>query len=127
MGDINAKVGSQNEGWETIMGPHGIGEMNQNGEMFADLCLQHDLVIGGTIFSHLNIHKITWISPDNRTKNQIDHITISRKWRTSLLDVRSRRGADVYSDHHLVMGEIRIKLATNTHHVPETSKSMFLG
>ena len=59
MGDMNAKVGSQNEGWESIMGTHGVGVMNENGEMFADVCLQHELVIGGTIFPHLNVHKIT--------------------------------------------------------------------
>ena len=50
MGDMNAKVGSRNEGWESIMGTHGIRVMTGNGEMFAELCLQHDLVIGGTIF-----------------------------------------------------------------------------
>ena len=110
MGDLNAQVGSSNENWEKVMGTHGVGTMNENGELFAELCGNHGLVIGGTLFRHLNIHKVTWVSPDRRTQNQIDHIAISGKWKNSLLDVRNRRGADVYSDHHLVTGLMRIKL-----------------
>ncbi|VDP82770.1 unnamed protein product, partial [Schistosoma mattheei] len=30
MGDLNAKVGMNNTGYEDIMGRHGLGEMNEN-------------------------------------------------------------------------------------------------
>nr|KAG5685242.1 hypothetical protein BaRGS_035258 [Batillaria attramentaria] len=83
---------------------------NENGELFTEFCTTNDLVIGGTIFPHKTIHKTTWTSPDGRTVNQIDHITIGRKWRRSLLDVRAKRGADAASDHHLVIAAIKIKL-----------------
>lgn len=49
-------------------------------------------------------------SPDKRTKNHIDHITINSRWRTSLLDTRVFRGADIGSDHMLVVGRLRLKL-----------------
>lgn len=49
-------------------------------------------------------------SPDKRTKNHIDHITINSRWRTSLLDTRVFRGADFGSDHMLVVGRLRLKL-----------------
>lgn len=125
MGDANAKVGNSNINWGNVMGNHGApGEMNENGEMFADMCSNNDLVIGGTLFPHKNVHKVTWVSPDNRTQNQIDHITISRKWRNSLLDVRNRRGADVHSDHHLVVGQIKIKLAANINRLPKTARKL---
>ena len=52
MGDLNAQVGSSNENWETVMGTHGLGTMNSNDELFAELCGNHDLVIGGTLFRH---------------------------------------------------------------------------
>ena len=74
MGDFNAKVGDKNEGCERIMGKHGMGTKNINGELFLELCLEHDIVIGGTIFPFKDIHKITWVSPDLQTQNQIDHI-----------------------------------------------------
>ncbi|VDP76753.1 unnamed protein product [Schistosoma curassoni] len=37
MGDLNAKVGMDNTGYEDIMGRHGLGERNENGERFANL------------------------------------------------------------------------------------------
>ena len=113
MGDLNAKLGSDNTGRERIMGRHGLGWLNENGERFAYLCAFNDLAIGDCIFPHKTIHKATWISPDGRSSNQIDHIAIGRKWRRSLIDVRVKRGADVASDHHLLLEVIKVKLRAN--------------
>ena len=110
MGDLNAKVGSDNSHCEEIMGRHGLGEANDNGERFQNFCAFNNLVIGGTIFPHKRIHKATWVSPDGTTENQIDHFCISRKFRRSLEDVRVLRGADVSSDHHLILGKMKLKL-----------------
>ena len=121
MGDLNAKVGADNRNREIIMGKHGTGIQNENGELFAEFCTFNDLVIGGTIFPHKTIHKTTWTSPDGRTVNQIDHITIGRKWRRSLLDVRAMRGADAASDHHLVIASLKIKLKAYKDHAERPS------
>ena len=59
MGDLNAKIGSDNTGRERIMGRHGLGCLNENGERFTNLCAFNDLVIGGSIFPHKSIHKAT--------------------------------------------------------------------
>ena len=109
-GDFNAVVGQTNAGHESIMGKHGCGIRSDNGQRLVDLCQENDLVIGGTLFPHKNIHKNTWISPDGRTKNQIDHILINKKWRGSLQDVRVCRGADVFTDHHLLVCNLKLKL-----------------
>ena len=53
---------------------------------------------------------MTRTSPSGATKSQIDHILINRKWRGSLQDVRARRGADVASDHNLLVGVVSLKL-----------------
>ena len=92
MGDVNAKVGCNNQGRESFMGRFGKGEMNENGELFADFCGLNNLVIGGTILPHKNIQKNTWVSPDRRT-NQIDHVTINKRWRSSLLRHQSVQGS----------------------------------
>ena len=44
--NINAKIGSDNRGYEEIIGQQGLGEMNDNGERLADLCALSNLVIG---------------------------------------------------------------------------------
>ena len=112
MGDFNAKIGDVNLGLKNVMGRHGLDTRNENGDMFIDLCVNYNLVIGGSLFPHKAIHKATWVAPNQRTFNQIDHVAISKKWR-SLLVVRSYSGADVASDHHLVETQLRLKLAAN--------------
>ncbi len=110
MGDLNDKVGHDNDGLESIIGKHGIGKRNENGERLVEFCSLNNLVITGTIFPHKNIHKETWISPGGRTRNQIDHILVSRRHRTSVRDIRAMRGADIASDHQLVLTRIKLKL-----------------
>ena len=39
------------------------------------------------------------------------HILIDRRWQSSVLDVRSFRGADCDTDHCLVMAKVRERLA----------------
>ncbi|XP_062566445.1 uncharacterized protein LOC134228767 [Saccostrea cucullata] len=38
MGDLNAKAGSDNVGYERVMGRNGCGSMNENGEYFTEFC-----------------------------------------------------------------------------------------
>jgi hypothetical protein len=53
---------------------------------------------------------MTWVSPDHKTENQIDHVAVGWKWRRSLLDVRNNRGADIGSELHLVVAKFRMKI-----------------
>jgi len=45
LGDLNAKVKSDNTSFETVMGEQGTGKMNANGQLFADFCSFNKLVI----------------------------------------------------------------------------------
>ena len=87
---------------------------NNNGERLSDLCVENRLVIGGTLFMHRYIHKTTWRSPDQRTVNQIDHVIINQKWRRSLQDVKANRGADIGSDHVLVVASVSLTTKDKT-------------
>ena len=73
MGDFNVKIGADKTGYEDTMGTQGLWQMNENGERFADMCALNQLVIGGSVFPHKRIYKVTWRSPDHVTENQIDH------------------------------------------------------
>ena len=113
MGDLNAKVGDDNKDVEGIMGKHGLGNINDNGERLCDFCSMNGLVITGTCFPHRTTHKATWVSPDGRTQNQIDHMMIRKEWRRSVEDTRVYRGADAASDHFLLIMKIKLKLHRN--------------
>ena len=114
MGDLNAKV-------EREIRPNGIGEMNENGEFFSRLlCCQQPCDKRDT-FSTENLSQSTWVSPNGDTEIQIDHIAISKRLRSSLQDVRNKRGADIASDQHLLVAKIQL-LSTKR---PETKSRKF--
>jgi len=59
MGDFNAKIAMDNNGYEEVMGTDVVGEMNEDGERFAETCSLNNIIIGGSIFTHKMIHKTT--------------------------------------------------------------------
>jgi hypothetical protein len=65
------------------------------------------MAIKSTYFRHKRVHLQTWYSPDGQTFNKIDHCSI---------DVMARRGANIDSDHMLVVIKLRAKIcrASNT-------------
>jgi hypothetical protein len=70
-------------------------------------------MVKSTTFPNRNIHKFTWISPDGKTHNQVDHFLIDRRRHSTVLDVRSFRAADCDIDHYLVVAEVRERLAVS--------------
>lgn len=62
------------------------------------------------MFPHKKIHKGTWMSPDGRHANQIEHVLVNARFNNSILDLRTVRGANSDSDHFLVAGRLRVKL-----------------
>lgn len=76
-------------------------DSNDNGRRLIELALENNMKIMSTYFDHKDIHKVTWVSPDGRTKNQIDHVPIETKHIEAITEVRSYRGAGANSDHIL--------------------------
>ena len=46
----------------------------------------------------------------NRSRNQIDYILCSQRWRRSIQSAKTRPGADCCSDHELLIAKFRFKL-----------------
>jgi hypothetical protein len=65
------------------------------------------------MFPHRKIHKHTWTSPEGNTHNQTDHALIDKRRHSSILDVRSFRGADCDTDRYLVVAKVRERLAVS--------------
>ena len=48
VGDFNAQVGSDCSSWNSVLGPHGIGECNENGEQLLDFCTSNYMLVSNT-------------------------------------------------------------------------------
>jgi endonuclease/exonuclease/phosphatase family metal-dependent hydrolase len=113
LGDFNAKV-SREDIFKPTIGNESSHEIsNDNGVRVVNFATSKNLVVKSTMFPHRSIHKYTWTSPDGKTHNQIDHILIDRRRYSSILDVRSFRGAYCDSDHYLVVAKVRMRLAVS--------------
>ena len=70
-----------------------------------------NLTFKSTTFPHRDIHKQTWTSPDGMTDSQIDHILKDKRRQSSIIDIRSFRGADCNTNHYLVIAKLRERLS----------------
>ena len=106
-GEMNTKVGEENWDYDEVMGKHGLGQRNENGERLCEFCDMNELVITGTLFPPKNIHKATWVSPNRITRNQIDHVLINERLRDSVKDTRVYSSANIRSDHYLLCTTVK--------------------
>lgn len=111
-GDFNAKIGRE-ELYRPTIGLHSLHNIsNDNGTRLINQSASSNMIIKSTMFEHKDIHKETWISNDNTTRNQIDHIVVDARHASNILDVRSLRGADGETDHILVRAKIRFRISS---------------
>ena len=61
LGHFNARVGSNHSSWNSVIGPHGIRECNENDVQLMDFCASNQLIIPNTWFQH----KLPTKSPDS--------------------------------------------------------------
>ena len=111
--DFKAKVGRENIFKPTTGNESLHQDSNDNGVRIVSFAMSKNLVVKSMMFPHRDIHKHTWTSPDGKTHSQIDHILIDRRRQSSILDVRSFRGADCDTDHYLVVAKVRERLAVS--------------
>ena len=107
-GDFNAKVGSQCV--RNTTGKFGLGERNENGERLIEFCKKLEMNITNTFFEQKEGSRHTWISPDGKTRNQIDYVLVNNRFRNSIKNSKSRPGADCGSDHNPVVIRTETKL-----------------
>jgi len=69
--DFNAVSGTDQTGFEQVVGNHGSGTPNDNSLRLLTFCAAHGLSILGSWFQHRNIHRFTWTSNDKRTTKEL--------------------------------------------------------
>src|SRR5215469_3621697 len=72
--------------------------------------MENKQIIGNKWFRPHPKHLWTWKSPGDRSRNQIDYITISKRFRNALTQVKTYPGANCYSDHVPVIATIKLRL-----------------
>jgi hypothetical protein len=77
--------------------------MNDNGSWLIQFAVSWNMIIGSASCPQKDIHKSTWGLPDGVTFSQKDHLLIDRRHKLKLMDVRSNQGANIDSDHCLVI------------------------
>ena len=77
IGDLNAKVGSQ----ETpgVTGKFGLGVQNAAGQRLIEFCQENALVMANTLFQQHKRQLYTWTSPDSQHQNQIVYILCNQR------------------------------------------------
>ena len=100
--------------WKGVVGRYSMRATNERGEKALEFAERHKLVIAIFITQYLNTNDsnmVTWHAPNGQSY-QIDFIMFSNKLKscTQMKGTRTFPGADVGSDHDLVMMRIKIKL-----------------
>ena len=108
MGDWNAIVGEGKDGKE--IGEFGLGKRNDRGQALVEFCKRLNMVATNTWFRHEKRRRYTWKKPGDTGRFQLDYILVRQRYRNSVKNSRAYPGADIYSDHNLVMAKMELKL-----------------
>ena len=112
MGDLNGHIGTQREGYEQVMGYHGIGSRNDEDERVLDFCNVNYMKSMNIFFQHKPIHKYTWYGWKNEKQKydrqtQIDLcLTTNHRFVTNTKAIPS---VSLDYDHRLVVMNTKYK------------------
>ena len=112
-GDWNAKDGEYaQEDLGEVCGPFCNPKTNDRGLKLLDIATYNNLVLANILGIHKPSRRWTWHSPDRTHHNQTDYILVKKRFRSGIKTARTRTfpGADVGSDHDMVMMTFQTRL-----------------
>ena len=90
IGDFNAKVGDKKV--DDIVGPCGIGKLNDRGNKLIEWCKTNEFTITNTWYQNHARRQWAWKSPDGKNENKIDYILIQKRFRNAIKTAKSLPG-----------------------------------
>ena len=99
MGDFNASTGTERDGYETCVGPHVSGTVNQNSTKFLDFARSNGLRVAGSWFQHPQDHRWIWDSNAGGVAKENDHVLVDGAWRM-IQNCRVYRSAQFLNTEH---------------------------
>ena len=113
LGDFNASTGTDRDGYETCVGPHGSVTVNVNSIRFLDFARSHGLRVASSWFQRPQAHRWTWYSNAGElggVAKEIDHVLVDGRWRM-IQNCRFHRSAQfLNTDHRLVVATLKLQL-----------------
>lgn len=108
LGDFNAQIGKEKK-FKNIVGEYPAhSRTNRNGERLINMCKMFQLKLMSTHFRKLPRKAKTWRHPNpNLGEFQLDHVAISKRYITEIMNVKVIRNGEFDSDHYLSKIKIR--------------------
>jgi len=103
LGDWNSVVGD--ESYRNIVGPHGLGR----GQMLINFCERNGQIVTNTWFRMPKRRLNAWKAPGDQSRHLLDYMLVKHRFRNSVKDVQTLSGADIDSDHNLLVAKILVK------------------
>ncbi|XP_071497554.1 uncharacterized protein [Diadema antillarum] len=111
-GDWNAKVGiDEQRDWKEHYGTSCNENTNDRGRRLLEFATYNNLALANTLGHHKDSRCWTWHAP-NGTHHQIDYTLVQNRFRSGINRAKTRTfpGADVGSDHDLIIMNFRVRL-----------------
>ena len=113
MKDWNTHLGGKNTCSEEVMGRYGYDDKNERGELFIEFHAKYNLCITNIHFQQKESRKWTWFAHGFQYHHMIDLILIEKHWLSSIKKIGTYQGADIGSDHSLVICRFLVRFNDN--------------
>ena len=104
--DLNGHVREGNNGDENVMGRHGLGERNEEGQAVVDFAKRMELAINNTFFVKKPANRVTYSSGGRNS--QVDYIMVRRCRIKEVVDTKVTVGESIAKQHRIVVSEMVI-------------------
>ncbi|XP_049794626.1 uncharacterized protein LOC126204282 [Schistocerca nitens] len=112
IGDLNAQIGTDRNGYEEVMDPFGYGRRNVEGEEVLNLCIRNHLLVENTFFKKQDSHKITRYGWDEKSKTVIDYILTGKIIGGKVRDTKVIPSEHLDSNHKLLVADLNYRMKT---------------